>query len=364
MKDKDIMRKDKLKFAVVGCGRVSSNHLKALTSGKIDGELVAVCDIDEKKAKAKSEEFKVPYYLDYNEMLKKHSEVDVVNVATPTGYHARHVIDLAKYGRHIIVEKPMALRVEDCDAMMKACTDNKCRLFVVKQNRFNSAVVAARKALDSGRFGKMVLGTVRARWKRVQSYYEQDNWHGTWELDGGVMSQQASHHLDLLQWFMGPIETMQCISATRLLDIEVEDTALASFKFKSGALGAYEATVASRPEDLEASLSILGEKGTVIIGGFAVNKITHWKFEETLPSDADMQKEASQEIPNVYGLGHGPYIANVIDAIKNDKPAMVEGPEGKKNIQILTALYESAALGGQQVYPGYPVKKSKLGRKE
>ncbi|HCE46635.1 MAG TPA: oxidoreductase [Lentisphaeria bacterium] len=357
------MNKKKLKFAVIGCGRVSNNHLKALTSGKIDGELAAICDVDGKKAKAKSEEFKVPYYLDYHDMMKKHQEIDVVDIATPTGYHARHVIDVARYGKHIIVEKPMALRVSDCDAMMKACADGRCRLFVVKQNRFNPAVVSARQALDSGRFGKMVMGTVRVRWKRVQSYYEQDDWHGTWELDGGVMSQQASHHLDLLQWFMGPIESMQCISATRLLDIEVEDTSLATFKFKSGALGAYEATVASRPEDLEGSLSLLGEKGTVIIGGHAVNKILYWKFQDEQPGDMHMLSESSQEVPNVYGHGHSPYIANVIDAIVNSKPALVEAPEGRKNIEILTALYESAALGGHKVHPGCTVVKSLLGQK-
>jgi len=357
------MNKKKLKFAVIGCGRVSNNHLKALTSGKIDGELIAICDVDEKKAKAKSEEFKVPCYLDYHEMMKKHHELDVVDIATPTGYHARHVIDVAQYGKHIVVEKPMSLRVSDCDAMIKACADHKCRLFVVKQNRFNPAVVSARQALDSGRFGKMVMGTVRVRWKRVQAYYEQDDWHGTWELDGGVMSQQASHHLDLLQWFMGPIESMQCITATRLLDIEVEDTSLATFKFKSGALGAYEATVASRPEDLEGSLSLLGEKGTIIIGGHAVNKILYWKFQDEQPDDMHMVTASSQEVPNVYGHGHSPYLANVIDAIVNNKPALVEAPEGKKNIEILTALYESAALGGQKVHPGCAVTKSLLGRK-
>ena len=352
----------KLKFAIVGCGRISKNHLEALASCNLSSELVAVCDLIPEKAKEKSEKYKVPFYTDYHKMMESHPEIDVVNIATPTGMHARHVIDISRHGENIIVEKPMALRVEDCDAMMKACADNKCRLFVVQQNRFNKAVQAARKALDSGRFGKQVLGTVRVRWKRTQKYYEQDNWHGTWALDGGVMSQQASHHLDLLQWFMGPIDTMQCISATTLLDIEVEDTAVATFRFKSGALGAFEATVASRPEDLEGSLNLLGENGSVILGGFAVNKIVYWKFENPLPEDEATIKEFSVDVPNVYGLGHTPYLNNVIEAITQNKPGLVEGSEGKKNIQILTALYESAATGGTVVYPGYPVKVSKLGR--
>ena len=351
-----------LKFGVVGCGRVSKNHLQALTSGRIPSQLVAVTDVDEAKAKAKGTEYKVPYYTDYHEMMRQHPEIDVINIMTPTGYHARHVIDLARYGKHIIVEKPMALRVEDCDAMIAACQQHGGRLFVVKQNRFNRAVVAARQAFEDGRFGKMVMGTVRVRWRRTQEYYESDNWHGTWELDGGVMSQQASHHLDLLQWFMGPIESMQCISATRLMDIEVEDTAVATFRFTSGALGAYEATVAARPEDLEGSLSLLGENGSVIIGGHAVNKLQYWKFKDAHPEDEEIQREFSQDVPNVYGHGHTPYIGHVIEAITTGTPGLVEGPEGRKDIAILTALYESAASNGAYVPPGTPIINSRLGK--
>ncbi|OGV48773.1 MAG: oxidoreductase [Lentisphaerae bacterium GWF2_52_8] len=353
----------KLKFGVVGCGRVSGNHLAALSSGKIDGELVAVADIDEAKAKAQSEKYGgVPFYADYNEMLRKHPEIQVVDIATPTGYHAKHVIDIARHGRHIIVEKPMALRVSDCDEMIKACEASKARLFVVKQNRFNKAVQAARRAFEAGRFGKMVEGTVRVRWSRNQSYYEQDNWHGTWALDGGVMSQQASHHIDLLQWFMGPVEQMNCLGAARLMKIEVEDTAVAIFKFASGALGTFEATVATRPKDLEGSLSLLGEKGSVIIGGHAVNKIVHWAFEEPLPEDAEIMKEYSQEAPNVYGHGHSLLLQNVIEAIRDNKRALIEPSDGRTNIEILTALYESAACGGKAVKPGCPIEKSRLGR--
>lgn len=351
----------KLKFAVVGCGRVSGNHVAALASGHIPAELVAVCDVVEEKARSKGERLRVPHYTDYHEMMKRHPELDAVDIATPTGYHAQHVVDLARYGKHIVVEKPMALRVSDCDAMIDACRKNGCRLFVVKQNRFNRAVQAARRALEEGRFGKMVLGTVRVRWTRDQKYYEQDDWHGTWALDGGVMSQQASHHLDLLQWFMGPVDTMQCQTATRLMDIEVEDTAVAMMKFTSGALGAFEATVATRPKDMEGSLSLLGEKGSVMIGGHAVNRILHWQFVDPRPEDAQMMDEHSQEVPNVYGHGHLPYLANVVEAITQNKPGLVEAPEGKKNIEILTALYESACHGGATVKPGCPVKRSKLG---
>ena len=358
------MKKDsrKLKFGIVGCGRVSGNHVAALTSGSIPSELVAVCDVVEQKAREKAGPFNIPFYTDYHEMMRKHPEIDVVNVLTPTGYHADHVVDLARHGKHIVVEKPMSLSTADCDRMIEACGEHGCRLFVVKQNRFNRAVQAARQALDSGRFGKMVMGSVRVRWCRFQKYYEQDDWHGTWKLDGGVMSQQASHHLDLLQWFMGPIESIQCRTATRLLDIEVEDTALAMMKFETGALGAYEATVATRPKDLEGSLSLLGEKGSVIIGGHAVNRILHWQFSEERPEDAEILEKFSQEVPNVYGHGHTPYLGNIIEAIVDEKPGLVEAYEGRRNIEILTALYESAAMDGATTYPGCPIKHSRLGK--
>ena len=355
-------RDRKLNFGVVGCGRVSGKHLSALTSGAIPARLVAVCDRVGEKAQAKAAEYGVPYYTDYHEMMRRHPEIDVVDVTTPTGNHADHVVDLAQYGKHIVVEKPMALSVGDCDRMIAACEKHGCRLFVVKQNRFNRAVQAARRALDAGRFGKMVLGTVRVRWCRFQSYYEQDDWHGTWKMDGGVMAQQASHHLDLLQWFMGPIESMQCRIATRLLNIEVEDTAVALFTFRSGALGVFEATVATRPRDMEGSLSLLGEKGSVVIGGHAVNRILHWEFVDRRPEDEEVHRTHSEDVPNVYGHGHAPYLANVIHAILHDQPGLVEAYEGRKNVEILTALYESAARGGASVRPGCEIRHSRLGR--
>jgi predicted dehydrogenase len=354
--------KRKLKFAMVGCGRISERHLFGITSDSVNAELVAVSDILKERAREKSEKYQVPYYLDYHAMMSRHPDIDVVDILTPTGYHAGHVVDLARYGRHIVVEKPMALRVADCDAMIQACRKNRCRLFIVKQNRFNRAVQATHSALERGRFGQMVMGTVRVRWRRDQSYYDQDAWRGTWALDGGVMAQQASHHLDLLQWFMGPVKEIQCQIATRLMDIEVEDTAVAIMKFTSGALGAFESTTASRPEDLEASLSLLGEKGSVIIEGAAVNKIKYWRFVEEEPGDREIQQAYSEDVPNVYGHGHVGYLAHVVNAIVEDKPAIVDGEEGKKNVEILTALYESAVCGGKTVCPGHPIKHSRLGR--
>jgi predicted dehydrogenase len=353
----------KLGFALVGCGRVSRNHLEAVTRADFPGRLVAVCDVVPEKAREKAARYGgLPWYADYREMLTRHPEVDVVQVATPTGFHARHVVDIAKFGRHVVVEKPMALRVEDAKAMIAAVRRHGRRLFVVKQNRFNMAVRAARRALDEGRFGKLLMGTVRLRWKREQGYYDQDDWHGTWALDGGVMSQQASHHLDLLQWFLGDVESVRCDTATRLLDIEVEDTAAATLRFASGAIGIYEATVCARPEDMEASVSLLGESGSVIIAGKAVNQITHWKFRDPRPDDAETVHRYSADVPDVYGHGHGPYLRDVAEAILGNRPGPVEGEEGLRNVRILTALYESAACGGDRKRPGCRIVKSLLGR--
>jgi predicted dehydrogenase len=353
----------RLGFAQIGCGRVSRNHLDTFTRPDFPGRLAAVCDLVVEKAAEKSAKYGgVPAYTDYAEMLSKHPEIDVVAISTPTGLHARHAIEVLGTGRHVVVEKPMALLVQDAKAMIAAARKARRRLFVVQQNRFNPAIQAARKALEEGRFGALVLATARVRWKREQAYYEQDDWHGTWALDGGVMAQQASHHLDLLQWFLGDVESVRCDATTRLLKIEVEDTAAATLRFKSGAIGIFEATVCARPEDMEASISLLGEKGSAIIAGKAVNQIVHWKFAEPRPDDADTVLRCSSEIPDVYGHGHEPYLRNVAEAILSQRPAIVEGSEGLKNVRILTALYESAACGGDRKRPGGMIRKSRLGR--
>ena len=350
-----------LKCGVIGCGRISEKHLSAFHSQNMKADLVAVADIDESKARSKGEKYHVPFYRDYHEMLRYHPEINLIDVLTPSGYHAEHIIDLAPYGKNIIVEKPMALTIKDCDEMIDACRRHGCRLFVVKQNRFNQAVVAAMKAMEEGRFGKMILATVRVRWCREQDYYDNSDWHGTWALDGGVISQQASHHLDLLQWFMGPIEKLESYTATRVLNIEVEDTAVAIMRFKSGALGVFEATVASRPDNLEASLSLLGEKGTIILGGPAVNRIEYWRFVEEKQEDEMMGERFSNDVPNVYGYGHSPYLSHVTEAILENKKGLVEGEEGKKTVELLTAIYESAAMGGASAIPGQEIKHALIG---
>lgn len=334
-----------IRFALLGCGRIAKRHADLLTSDQLPGAtLNAVCDIESTRLESFATRYGVPGYSSL-ELLLRDNNIDAVAVLTPSGMHAAHVIAVAAAGKHVVVEKPMALRLSDADEMIRACDRAAVKLFVVKQNRFNVPVVKAREALESGRFGKLVLGTVRVRWCRDQAYYDQDAWRGTWEFDGGVLTNQASHHVDMLEWFMGDVESVHARSTTALVNIQTEDTAVATLKFSSGALGIIEATTAARPKDIEGSLSILGELGAVEIAGFAVNKIRTWQFRRELPSDQDVIEKFSVNPPNVYGFGHHAYYKHVIDCLANGSPALVDGLEGRRSLELISALYESIETG-------------------
>lgn len=350
-----------LKLALIGCGRISKRHSELLGLKQIKGaELAAVCDTVLDKAKKIGLQFNVPAYADMDEMMKNEN-IDVAVVLTPSGLHAEHVINLAKYGKDIIVEKPMALTLDDADAMIEECDKNNCRLFIIKQNRFNVPVVKLREAQQAKRFGKLILGTVRVRWARHQQYYDQDAWRGTWAMDGGVLTNQASHHVDLLEWMMGDVESVFAHATTALADIEAEDTAVVTVKFKSGALGIIEATTAARPKDLEGSISILGEKGSVVIGGFAVNKMECWAFEEDLEGDDKVLEQFSVNPPNVYGFGHQAYYEHVVECISGSGKNLVDGLQGRKSIELINAIYESVETG-KEVFLRYKPQKFKLGQ--
>jgi len=350
-----------MKFAIVGCGRISRKHTEAISSLK-NAQLVACADIEKDKADSVGKENQCPAYADYENMLTKHPEIEVVSLLTPSGIHAQQAIDIAlNYRKHIVVEKPMALRLSDADEMIRACDASGVRLFVVKQNRYNLPVTRLREALESNRFGKITMGTVRVRWRRDQAYYDQAPWRGTWALDGGVFSNQASHHIDLLEWMLGEPVSVMAKTGTFLADIEVEDTGVAIISFRSGALGIVEATTATRPKDLEGSISILGERGTVEIGGFAVNQMKTWEFE----NGTDEEKEevfanAAENPPNVYGFGHTRYLEDVIHAIESGGRALVDGLEGRKSLELINAIYESAETG-KEVFLRYEPR-NRLGR--
>jgi predicted dehydrogenase len=349
-----------LNFALVGCGRVAQKYFQHLISDPIAGaRLVAICDIDEQRAIKSGRKFDLPWFPNIADMLSTMGEkVDVVLVLTPSGLHAEQVIEIAEFQKHVVVEKPMALTLESADRMIHACDQFGVRLFVVKQNRWNKPVQLLHTAVRQGAFGKLVMGTVRVRWCRGQAYYDQDAWRGTWKLDGGVFSNQASHHIDLLEWMLGEPETVYATARTALVDIETEDTGVAVVRFRCGALGVIEATTAARPKDLEGSLSILGERGIVEIGGFAVNELKTWEFEDNVPLQPI--SDSSENPPDVYGFGHRAYIRHVVDSLENGTPALVDGLEGRKSLELISAIYESIETG-QEVALRFRSKHSRLG---
>jgi len=334
-----------LNFALLGAGRIAQRHAELLGAGKIqNARLVAICDTNMDRAKELADKYGVPYYSSYREMSDA-EQFDVGVVLSPSGMHGGHAIEIAESGRHVVVEKPMALTLEDADAMIHACDVAGVKLFVIKQNRFNVPVQKLRAALEAGRFGKITMGTVRVRWCRRQDYYDQDEWRGTWAQDGGVLANQASHHIDLIEWMLGDVDSVYAQAKTALADIETEDTAVVCLKFASGALGVIEATTATRPTDLEGSISILGEKGTVEISGFAVNEMKTWEFDEIDPSDEEVLTKYSVNPPDVYGFGHKSYYDHVVLCLTEGGPNLVGGLTGRKSLELITAIYESVETG-------------------
>lgn len=349
-----------IRFGLLGCGRIAKRHSDLLGGNNIAGaRLVAVCDSQQPRADALAAKFGIPAHYDLKDMLARR-DIDVVVVLTPSGLHPQHAIACARAGKHVVVEKPMALRLQDADDMIRVCDEAGVKLFVVKQNRFNVPIVKAREALEANRFGKLVLGTVRVRWCRDQAYYDQDPWRGTWAYDGGVLTNQASHHVDMLEWFFGDVVSVHARSTTALVNIETEDTAVATLKFRNGALGIIEATTAVRPSDLEGSLSILGEKGTVEVGGFAMNEIRHWRFVDELPSDREVVEKFSVNPPNVYGFGHQAYYQHVVECLSDRGAALVDGLQGRKSLELISALYESIETG-QEVFLRFVPRRGRLG---
>lgn len=335
----------KIKFAIIGCGRISYRHVEAIAANP-QAELVAVCDLNLDLAKERAKGLDARVYRNYNEMLSKEN-IDVVNIATPSGMHAEHSIDIInKYKKHLVIEKPMCLTIKDGLNLIKIAKKNNVKLFIVHQNRFNKSVQKIKSAIDNNLFGKIVLGTIRLRWSRGQSYYDRDAWRGTYALDGGALTNQAIHHIDLLKLLVGEVESVSAIAATQLVNIEAEDTACVWLRFKNGALGMIEATTAARPinKDLEASISILSEKGAAIVEGASVNKLTTWTLEDNINLD-----DYSEDPPNVYGFGHNFIIDNVVEVLTKEKDIFVTAEDALTTIKLLNAIYRSIELSGKEV---------------
>lgn len=354
------------KVAIIGCGRIAERHAKVIAESE-DLNFYGVCDKVYPKAVKLSEALRRTYtndypraYQDYNEMLDiGYDGYQIVTVCTEAGNHAKVVCDIAKYGKPIIVEKPMALTIEGADRMIEECNKYNVKLFVVKQNRYNLPVMALKEAMKRGMFGKLTLGTIRLRWHRDMDYFNMDEWRGTWALDGGVLASQASHHVDLLQWMMGPVKSVMAMTTTRQLDIEVDDTGVVLLEFENGALGVIEATNATAIENLEGSISILGEKGTVIIGGVAVNKMEYWKFKDD-NEEIDI-KSMSENPPDIYGYGHRRFYENVVRCLKGNVADIIDGYEGRKPLELINAIYESAETG-RRVYLKFQPEHVRLGK--
>lgn len=333
----------KIRIAVVGCGRISRNHFGSIEKHADHFELVAICDIDPVVLAKHAEQYKVTGYRDFEEMLDK-EELDLVALCTPSGIHPIQAVLAAKHKVHVMTEKPMATRWSDGVRMVKACDEAGVRLFVVKQNRRNTTLQLLKRAVSEKRFGKIHLVHLNVFWTRPQSYYDQGNgWRGTWEFDGGAFMNQASHYVDLLDWLIGPVEKVQAMMSTTR-DIEVEDTGVLNVKWRNGALGSMSVTMLTYPQNLEGSITILGEKGTVRVGGVAVNDIQLWQFDEHKDYDHQIQ-EANYETTSVYGFGHPLYYKNVIDVFRGDAEPETDGREGLKSLELLIAAYLSSRDG-------------------
>lgn len=334
----------KLNFAIIGCGRISYKHVEALIDNYKEAKLVAVCDIVEEKAIERKKQYEnnidnsiVNVYIDYIEMLEN-EKVDVAVIATESGYHAKHTIDCLNKNLHVLVEKPMALSIEDMDKMIGLAKEKNKKICVSHQNRFNPPIQKLRRAIEEGRFGKLINGTARILWTRDDNYYKQADWRGTRDLDGGTLMNQCIHNIDLLQWMMGSeVDRIHAETDTFLRNIEMEDFGAILIRFKSGAIGIVEGSACVYPKNLEETLSIFGEKGTVVIGGLAVNEIKTWQFAD----ERDYDKiDESVEVDSVYGQGHTPLYKDFIDAINNNREPLINGEEGKKSVEIVLRAYE------------------------
>ncbi|WP_139903787.1 Gfo/Idh/MocA family protein [Clostridium thermarum] len=349
----------KLRFAIIGCGRISYKHVEALVKNKEEAVLTAVCDIIEANALAKQKEYiesmagevKVGVYTDYKEMLDR-EDIDVVTIATESGYHPEIAIYCMNKGKHVIVEKPMALSTKDAAEMIECARENKVKLCVSHQNRFNKPIQQLRKAVEAGRFGKLISGTARILWNRNMGYYQQAPWRGTWKLDGGTLMNQCIHDIDLLQWMLGgEVDTVYAQCDTFIRDIEGEDFGAIIIRFKNGAIGIVEGTACVYPKNLKETLDIFGETGTVSIGGLAVNRMEAWRFADDLDSEAEILKAQEGDPDSVYGHGHTPLFKDMIDAVRNNREPLINGEEGSKGMSIILAAYKSRLTGQPVKFP-------------
>ncbi|MFL5582185.1 MAG: Gfo/Idh/MocA family protein [Gemmatimonadaceae bacterium] len=337
-----------VRLALVGCGRISRNHFEALAL--VEGiVLSAVCDAVADRAREAGERLGVPWFTSYEKMLAE-APCEAVTICTPSGLHPAQGILAARAGKHVITEKPMAITLSSADDLVHACDEAGVHLFVVKQNRLNATVQLLRRAVEKGRFGRIYMANTTVRWSRPQEYYDQARWRGTWEFDGGAFMNQASHYVDLIQWLVGPVESVVAFTATLARRIETEDSGIAALRFRSGALGTIEVTMLAYPRNLEGSITILGERGSVKIGGTAVNKVETWIFQD-YDDDDKLVETAATNPPSVYGYGHEAYYRNVLAVLRGEASPGTDGREGRKSLELILGIYEAARSGREVSLP-------------
>ena len=332
-----------IRIAILGTGRISGKHLEAIAVHADDLELVGACDTSEAALASAALPEGTPTY-DHLETMLEETSPDIVTICTPSGLHPDHAIRCAKAGVHVMSEKPMATHWQDGLDMVKACDDAGVRMFVVKQNRLNATLQLLKRAVESGRFGRIDMVNINVFWTRPQEYYDAADWRGTRDLDGGAFMNQASHYIDLLDWLIGPIDSIHAMMATRERDIETEDTGVLNVRWKDGGVGSVNVTMLTYPKNLEGSITILGQTGSVRVGGVAVNEIQEWSFADEHPDDASI-REASYETGSVYDFGHPPYYRNVIEVLRGEAEAMTDGQQGLNSLELLIAAYRSAEAG-------------------
>lgn len=336
-------------FGLVGCGRISKSHFRAFLDNADRARLVAVCDnIVERAEKAAAENSAQPY-TSYDEMLKR-NDLDGVVICTPSGLHPAMGVKAARSGHHVVVEKPIGITIESVDELIHECDEKNVHLFVVKQNRLNSTMRCVKSAISKGRFGRIYMVQSNVFWNRPQEYYDSAKWRGTWEFDGGAFMNQAAHYVDMLYWLIGDAESVMAQTATLSRKIETEDTGAAIIKFRNGAIGTLSVTMLTYPKNFEGSLTVLGERGTVRVGGIAINKIDKWEFADYDDDDKDVINQ-NYNPPDVYGFGHSAYLHNVLDVLQGIAEPDTDGRSGRKSLELIHAIYLSARDGKQISLP-------------
>ncbi|CAN7185598.1 Gfo/Idh/MocA family protein [Rhizobacter sp. LjRoot28] len=338
-----VIRDRKLRLALVGCGRIARSHIDALRQHADRAEWVAVCDTQPEALARAVADTGAPGFASLDELLQG-SAPDLVVLATPSGLHPQQAIRVARAGRHVLSEKPMATKWDEGVAMVQACRDAGVKLFVVKQNRLNATLQLVKRAVDQGRFGRLAMVAVNVFWTRPQAYYDAAPWRGRWDMDGGAFMNQASHYVDMVDWLVGPVDNVHAYTATLARNIEAEDTGVMSLRLRSGALASINVTMLTHGKNFEGSITLLGERGTVRVGGVAVNKIEHWEFDTPHEDDARVA-QASYGVESVYGPGHPLYYDNVIRTLRGEAHAEVDGYEGLRSLEVLIAGYRSARDG-------------------